>query len=92
MTDDHGHCDTADGCRRDDSAVPEPGAVYTVEPHRRCAKTYHQQNLDVAAGTGELGLSIVRVSPKGRVVLTDLVAETLAQKPTIAKLPVHSSS
>lgn len=36
-----------------------------------------QQHLDVAAGTGEPGLSIARRSPDGRVVLTDLVAEML---------------
>src|SRR5439155_14262791 len=36
------------------------------------------QHLDIAAGTGEPGLSIARLSPKGRVVLTDLVAEMLA--------------
>ena len=32
-----------------------------------------QQHLDIASGTGEPGLSIARLSPKGRVVLTDLV-------------------
>ena len=36
-----------------------------------------QQHLDVAAGTGEPGSSIARMSPKGRVVLTDLSAEML---------------
>jgi SAM-dependent methyltransferase len=36
-----------------------------------------QQHLDIAAGTGEPGLSIARLAPKGRVVLTDLVAEML---------------
>src|SRR6267154_4680508 len=36
-----------------------------------------QQHLDIAAGTGAPGLSIARLSPKGRVVLTDLVAEML---------------
>ena len=36
-----------------------------------------QQHLDIAAGTGEPGLSIARLSPKGRVVLTDLSAEML---------------
>jgi SAM-dependent methyltransferase len=36
-----------------------------------------QQHLDVASGTGEPGLSIARLAPKGRVVLTDLVAEML---------------
>jgi SAM-dependent methyltransferase len=36
-----------------------------------------QQHLDIAAGTGEPGLSIARLSPKGRVVLTDLAQEML---------------
>jgi ubiquinone/menaquinone biosynthesis C-methylase UbiE len=35
------------------------------------------QHLDIAAGTGEPGLSVARLSPGGRVVLTDLVAEML---------------
>ena len=35
------------------------------------------QHLDIAAGTGEPGLSIARLAPKGRVVLTDLVPEML---------------
>src|SRR3954464_8994571 len=36
-----------------------------------------QQHLDIASGTGEPGLSIAKLSPKGRVVLTDLVPEML---------------
>lgn len=36
-----------------------------------------QQHLDIAAGTGEPGLSIARLAPEGRVVLTDLSAEML---------------
>jgi len=36
-----------------------------------------QQHLDIAAGTGEPGLSVARLAPKGRVVVTDLVAEML---------------
>ncbi len=36
-----------------------------------------QQHLDIAAGTGEPGLSIASLCPKGRVVLTDLSAEML---------------
>jgi SAM-dependent methyltransferase len=36
-----------------------------------------QQHLDVAAGTGEPGLTVARLAPKGRVVLTDLSAEML---------------
>ena len=35
------------------------------------------QHLDVAAGTGEPGLSIAKLSPNGHVVLTDLSAEML---------------
>jgi SAM-dependent methyltransferase len=35
------------------------------------------QHLDIAAGTGEPGLSIARLAPNGRVVLTDLAAEML---------------
>jgi len=35
------------------------------------------RHLDIASGTGEPGLSIARLVPKGRVVLTDLVAEML---------------
>lgn len=36
-----------------------------------------QQHLDVAAGTGEPGLTIARLAPRGHVVLTDLSAEML---------------
>jgi ubiquinone/menaquinone biosynthesis C-methylase UbiE len=35
------------------------------------------EHLDIASGTGEPGLSIARLLPEGRVVLTDLVAEML---------------
>ena len=35
------------------------------------------ERLDIASGTGEPGLSIAKLSPRGRVVLTDLVAEML---------------
>jgi SAM-dependent methyltransferase len=36
------------------------------------------QHLDIASGTGEPGLSIASLAPKGRVVLTDLAPEMLA--------------
>ena len=36
-----------------------------------------QQHLDIASGTGEPGLTIARLAPAGRVVLTDLSAEML---------------
>lgn len=38
----------------------------------------NQQHLDIASGTGEPGLSIARLVPEGRVVMTDLVNEMLA--------------
>jgi SAM-dependent methyltransferase len=36
-----------------------------------------QQHLDVASGTGEPGLTVAKLAPRGRVVLTDLSAEML---------------
>jgi SAM-dependent methyltransferase len=36
-----------------------------------------QQHLDIAAGTGEPGLTVAKLAPRGHVVLTDLVAEML---------------
>lgn len=36
-----------------------------------------QQHLDIAAGTGEPGLSIARLAPQGHVVLTDISAQML---------------
>lgn len=36
-----------------------------------------QHHLDIASGTGEPGLTIARLVPQGRVVLTDLAAEML---------------
>jgi SAM-dependent methyltransferase len=39
--------------------------------------TEDHQHLDIASGTGEPGLSIARLAPQGRVVLTDLAAEML---------------
>ena len=39
--------------------------------------TADQRHLDVAAGTGEPGLTVARLAPGGHVVLTDLAAEML---------------
>jgi len=36
-----------------------------------------QRHLDIAAGTGEPGLTVARLAPRGHVVLTDLSAEML---------------
>lgn len=43
----------------------------------RLGITHDQHHLDVAAGTGEPGLSIAKLAPHGRVVLTDLVPQML---------------
>jgi len=37
-----------------------------------------QQHLDIAAGTGEPGLTVARLAPRGYVVLTDLSGEMLS--------------
>lgn len=37
----------------------------------------NQQHLDIAAGTGEPGLTIAKLAPRGHVVLTDLAVEML---------------
>jgi ubiquinone/menaquinone biosynthesis C-methylase UbiE len=37
-----------------------------------------QQHLDIASGTGEPGLTIAKLAPRGHVVLTDLAPEMLA--------------
>jgi SAM-dependent methyltransferase len=37
-----------------------------------------QQHLDIAAGTGEPGLTVAKLAPRGHVVLTDLAAQMLA--------------
>jgi SAM-dependent methyltransferase len=43
----------------------------------RLAIVEDQQHLDIAAGTGEPGLTIAKLAPKGHVVVTDLAAEML---------------
>jgi SAM-dependent methyltransferase len=43
----------------------------------RLAIADDQHHLDVAAGTGEPGLSIAKLAPRGRVVLADLVPQML---------------
>jgi SAM-dependent methyltransferase len=43
----------------------------------RLAVADDQQHLDIASGTGEPGLTVARLAPRGHVVLTDLAAEML---------------
>jgi ubiquinone/menaquinone biosynthesis C-methylase UbiE len=60
-----------------DSLIMDQLAPVSAAMIERLDVADDQQHLDIAAGTGEPGLSIARLSPKGRVVLTDLVPEML---------------
>lgn len=60
----------------DSVIMDQLGPVSTAMIERLDLAADHQ-HLDIASGTGEPALSIARLLPKGRVVLTDLVAEML---------------
>jgi SAM-dependent methyltransferase len=60
-----------------DSIIMDQMAPVSTAMIERLDIAEDQQHLDIAAGTGEPGLSIARLSPNGRVVLTDLVPEML---------------
>src|SRR6058998_780263 len=60
-----------------DSVIMDQLAPVGAAMIERLGIAEDHQHLDIAAGTGEPGLSIARQAPKGRVVLTDLVAEML---------------
>jgi SAM-dependent methyltransferase len=60
-----------------DSIIMDQLAPVGAAMIERLAVADGQQYLDIASGTGEPGLSIARLSPSGRVVLTDLVPEML---------------
>ena len=57
-----------------DSVLGPVGAAMV----ERSAIADDQQHLDVAAGTGEPGLTIARLARHGRVTLTDIAPEMLA--------------
>src|SRR5664280_1076906 len=65
------------GWEKWDSVIMEQLGPVGVAIIERLDIAEDHQHLDIAAGTGEPGLSIARLSPKGRVVLTDLVPEML---------------
>jgi SAM-dependent methyltransferase len=67
----------AAGWEKWDSVITEQLAPVGAAMIERLAVADDQQHLDIAAGTGEPGLSIARLAPEGRVVLTDLVPEML---------------
>ena len=65
------------GWKKWDSVIMDQLAPVGVAMIQRLEIAEDQQHLDIAAGTGEPGLSIARRAARGRVVLTDLVAEML---------------
>src|SRR5262245_47490229 len=65
------------GWEKWDSIIMEQMAPVSAAMIERLDLAADQQHLDVAAGTGEPGLSVARRCAEGRVVLTDLVAEML---------------
>ena len=65
------------GWEKWDSVIMEQLGPVGAEMIERLDIAEDQQHLDIASGTGEPGLTIARRSPKGRVVLTDLVPEML---------------
>ena len=65
------------GWEKWDSVIMEQLGPVSAVMIERLRIAEDQQHLDIAAGTGEPGLSIAKLSPKGRVVLTDLVEEML---------------
>lgn len=60
-----------------DSVIMDQLAPVGTALIERLGVARDQQHLDIASGTGEPGLSIARLAPEGRVVLTDLSAEML---------------
>jgi len=65
------------GWEKWDSVIVDQLAPVGAAMIERLEIAADQQHLDIAAGTGEPGLSIARLAPKGHIVLTDLVAEML---------------
>ncbi|MEY2398004.1 MAG: hypothetical protein QOJ00_1178 [Actinomycetota bacterium] len=60
-----------------DAVIMEQMAPVTAAMIERLVIGERQQHLDIAAGTGEPGLSIATLAPQGRVVLADLSPEML---------------
>src|SRR5712672_3073931 len=65
------------GWEKWDSVIMDQLAPVSAAMIERLDIADDQQHLDIASGTGEPGLSIARMSPQGRVVLTDLAPEML---------------
>jgi ubiquinone/menaquinone biosynthesis C-methylase UbiE len=86
------------GWEKWDAVIMDQLAPVGAAMIQRLGIAQDQQHLDIAAGTGEPGLSIATMAPKGRVVLTDLspemlaVAERRAEAQGIANIEVRACS
>jgi SAM-dependent methyltransferase len=65
------------GWEKWDSVIMEQLAPVSDAMIERLGIADDQQHLDIASGTGEPGLSIARLAPRGHVVVTDLASEML---------------
>jgi len=74
----------ATGWERWDDTVQQMLAPVTEAMIRSLGIRADQHHLDVAAGTGQPGLTIAQLAPRGRVMLTDLAPEMLAAARRIA--------
>jgi SAM-dependent methyltransferase len=60
-----------------DAIIMDQMAPVSTAMIERLGIAADQRHLDIAAGTGEPGLTIARLAPRGHVVLTDLAPEML---------------
>jgi SAM-dependent methyltransferase len=67
----------SDGWERWDAVIMDQLGPVGAAMIERLGIAPDQHHLDIAAGTGEPGLSIAARAPRGRIVLTDLVPEML---------------
>jgi SAM-dependent methyltransferase len=66
------------GWEKWDAIIMEQMAPVSTAMIERLGIAGDQQHLDIASGTGEPGLTVARLAPRGHVVLTDLAPEMLA--------------
>ena len=65
------------GWEKWDAIIMDQMAPVTTAMIERLDIADDQRHLDIAAGTGEPGLTVARLAPRGHVVLTDLAPEML---------------
>jgi SAM-dependent methyltransferase len=67
----------SEGWEKWDAIIMDQMAPVSTAMIERLGIAEDQRHLDIAAGTGEPGLTIARLAPRGHVVLTDLAPEML---------------